>query len=129
MKIKQLLFTLVGIASSILGIVCFDMSSGSYEYNSTYGGDAYTGIQNAAAQTANNVHALAEVCKFGFGSILLIAGIVIIIYAITLKNPTEYIQEFKKIKFNGNSVPSLEESLNISNLDENNNTELKTSTD
>ena len=34
--------------------------SGEYESNSSYGGDAYTGIQNAAATTANNVDDLGE---------------------------------------------------------------------
>ena len=32
-----------------------DISSPSYELDEAYGGDAYTGIQNAAAQTANNL--------------------------------------------------------------------------
>ena len=31
------------------------ISSPSYEFGQTYGGDAYTGIQQAAAQTANNL--------------------------------------------------------------------------
>ena len=34
------------------------MSAGRYMGFETYGGDAYTGIQNAAARTANNVQDL-----------------------------------------------------------------------
>jgi len=37
-----------------------DIYSGSYERDYYYGGDAYTGIQQAAAQAANNVLAMEE---------------------------------------------------------------------
>ena len=40
-----------------------------------YGGDAYTGIQNAAATTSKNVKELAGIVQFGFGSILLVMGL------------------------------------------------------
>ena len=56
------------------------MSTGSWESNSSYGGDAYTGIQNAAAQTANNVQDLAEILKTGMSSALIIFGIAMIAY-------------------------------------------------
>ena len=42
--------------------------------SSSYGGDAFTGIQNAGAQTSENVKNLAKIVQFGFGSVLLIAG-------------------------------------------------------
>ena len=51
------------------------MDEGYYESSYTYGGDAYTGIQNAAAQTANNTRYLAKITRFGFGSVLLVGGI------------------------------------------------------
>lgn len=79
---KKAFFTLNGIVSVVLSIICFIMGSGSYEIDITYGGDAYTGIQNAAAQTARNVQSLANIVKFGFGSILLIFGITLILYAV-----------------------------------------------
>lgn len=37
-----------------------DLYTGSYEWDKYYGGDAYTGIQQAAAQAANNVLALED---------------------------------------------------------------------
>lgn len=37
-----------------------DLYTGSYEWDKYYGGDAYSGIQQAAAQTANNVLALED---------------------------------------------------------------------
>lgn len=69
-----------GFISIILGFVVSGMSTGSWESNSSYGGDAYTGIQNAAAQTANNVQDLAEILKTGMSSALIIFGIAMIAY-------------------------------------------------
>lgn len=71
---------LSGILSAIFGFVVFGFETGHNESSSIYGGDAYTGIQNAAAQTANNVHELAEIVKFGAGSLLLVVGIVVFCY-------------------------------------------------
>ena len=83
--IRRILFGITGILSTILSIVCYQMVPGFSESAKTYGGDAYTGIQNAASQTACNVRWLAEIVRFGLGSILLIAGIILIILAITSK--------------------------------------------
>lgn len=96
--IKKVLYGIVGLVSSILGIVCFTMDTGSYEMNLQYGGDAYTGIQNASAQAANNVQDLAAICAFGFGALLLIIGLILIVYAITSKEPVEYVYRFKEIE-------------------------------
>lgn len=69
-----------GILSLILGLVMFSKEIGTWENNVSYGGDAYTGIQNAAAQTANNVQYLSDLVKFGFGSLLIVVGIALISY-------------------------------------------------
>lgn len=85
MKKRNIIFVLlllVGILSIILSVVCFGKMVGGMEYNQTYGGDAYTGIQHAAAQTARNVMWGNEILAFGFGSILLIAGLSIVIFSI-----------------------------------------------
>lgn len=54
----------IAVLAFIFAIVCFatnsSASNGSYESSKSYGGDAYTGIQNAAAQTANNVYYLSK---------------------------------------------------------------------
>lgn len=65
----------VGILAIILAIVCFSKDAGNTSLGYAYGGDAYTGIQNAAAQTANNVFYLAKIVRFGFSSVLLVLGL------------------------------------------------------
>ncbi len=76
---KLLGSTLVRIAllSAVFAIVCFFMGTGDYETYITYGGDAYTGMQNASAQAANNVKALAEIVSMGFGALFLIISSVL----------------------------------------------------
>ncbi len=69
-----------GIISIIFGVVMFFKDVGAYEFSSTYGGDAYTGIQNAAAQTANNVKALSEITRMGDGFLLIVLGLIAIFY-------------------------------------------------
>lgn len=69
-----------GILSFIFGIVMLSQGVGSYANNMQYGGDAYTGIQNAAAQTARNVKALATIAKDGFGFVLMAAGLIAVFY-------------------------------------------------
>lgn len=66
-----------GFLSIMLGFVVMGYSNGSYESATTYGGDAYTGIQNAAAQTANNVKSLTAIVKLGTSSLLIIIGVAI----------------------------------------------------
>lgn len=66
-----------GLASIVLGIVSFCLDTGSYLHYESYGGDAYTGIQHASAGAGNNVRALADIVKFGFGSLLLVVGVAI----------------------------------------------------
>ena len=49
------------IITFILGICLMTTTYyGEYESSTSYGGDAYTGIQNAAATTANNVDDLGN---------------------------------------------------------------------
>lgn len=65
----------LGVGALIAAVYIFSMHNGGYENYLSYGGDAYTGIQNAAAQTANNVRSLADIVKTGFGSLFAIMGI------------------------------------------------------
>ena len=73
--IKGIVNSVLGLVSAVLGIVCYTRFTGSWESFKEYGGDAYTGIQNAAAQSANNITYLGDILKFGLGSILLIFGL------------------------------------------------------
>lgn len=77
-KLFSLLGMGTGLASVIVGIVLKGMSVGSYESSLSYGGDAYTGIQNAAAQTANNVRALANLVRAGSSAFFILLGLVLI---------------------------------------------------
>lgn len=85
-KVLAICLIVIGVVAIALGVVSFLKTSennyASYARKETYGGDAYTGIQNAAATTANNVQALNynlesmhNSIMFGFGSILVVAGL------------------------------------------------------
>lgn len=69
-----------GFISMFLAYAVSKMDTGSRESNIAYGGDAFTGIQNAAAQTANNVQDLAEIIKTGISYALIVFGIAMIAY-------------------------------------------------
>lgn len=65
-----------GLVSLFFGIMMYSMPTGYWESSERYGGDAYTGIQNAAAQTANNVQDLAQIAQQGFAFVLMAAGLI-----------------------------------------------------
>lgn len=76
---KDQIVSIIGVASGILSIIfsfavlCFN--TGYAEMDVSYGGDAYTGMQNASAQAANNIKYLADCMRFGIFAILFIAGL------------------------------------------------------
>lgn len=78
---RKILLILTGVISIGLSIGAFSKEDGDWVSHSYYGGDAYTGIQNAAADTGKNVHYLIESVNYGFGSILLIGGLSCIAFA------------------------------------------------
>ena len=79
---RKQLFPMIGFAAGVLAIIfaivvfsynppattsnTYGMDTGTYAYHKSYGGDAYSGIQQAAADTANNVIALAKITRTGF---------------------------------------------------------------
>ena len=77
---KKNLGVIAGILSIFFGVLIFFMDTGSLENPEYYGGDAYTGIQQAAAQTADNVKALSDICRCGFASVLIVAGFAMIAF-------------------------------------------------
>ena len=93
---KKVAFSFVGVISIILGIVCFFLDVGRTVDFNTYGGDAYTGIQHASATTANNIRHLSEIVKCGFGFVLIIAGLVLIMIAITAEKANKPSQAIMK---------------------------------
>ncbi len=101
-KIKWILFLVIGCISIVLCIMCFVADTGVFERESAYGGDAYTGIQNAAAITANNVKCVAEIVSTGFGSILLVFGLYLI--AVSILNLVDPFLAQAKITSNEHKV-------------------------
>lgn len=93
LKKNVMLFPIIGMFSGILsfvfGLVLWAKDTGVRCYSESYGGDAYTGIQNAAADTASNVRELAEICKFGLAAILIILGVAIFCYFATKMSNSE----------------------------------------
>lgn len=85
-KNRAIILIMIGIIAVGLSISCFSRESLRYEHTTRYGGDAYTGIQNAAAKTSENVKELAEIVQFGFGSILLVMGLGFIGMGLTTPN-------------------------------------------
>lgn len=82
-RIRSILLVIIGIFAIFLSIICFSKYDGNSVMQISYGGDAYTGIQNASAQTAVNIRYLSLITRFGFGSVLLISGLTIITVGIT----------------------------------------------
>lgn len=87
---------LFGIALIIIGVLAIvfafdcnrswqsDSALGVYVYSEKYGGDAYTGMQNAAAQTANNVLKLTEALTLNMGRLFLILGLTLVCVGIKI---------------------------------------------
>ena len=74
-KLRSTVLIVIGIIAIGLSIKCYTIDDLDYESRSMYGGDAYTGIQNAAAMTSRNVKELASIVQFEFGSVLLVMGL------------------------------------------------------
>lgn len=70
--IPGLLYIVVGVVAIIWGLTL--SYSGTSTDNKTYGGDAYTGIQNASAKAANNINHLGDTVCAGLKGILIIMG-------------------------------------------------------
>lgn len=77
-KLRSIVLIVIGVIAIGLSIKCYTINDLSYESRSMYGGDAFTGIQNAAAVTSKNVKELAGIVQFGFGSILLVMGLTLV---------------------------------------------------
>lgn len=81
LKLFMLIGNIIGIISGILSII-FGIIIKNHFYNisyiqsTSYGGDAYTGIQNAAADTGNNIRGLFYVIHDGLVFLLIIIGLI-----------------------------------------------------
>lgn len=76
-KILAIMLFVIAAVSIVFAILCFSehgySSWCSYE---SYGGDAYTGIQNAAADTANNISDLQYDLVYISGYAFILVGLV-----------------------------------------------------
>ena len=92
-KILAIILIVAAVVAIVLGVVTMTKAeklyTGRYVSHETYGGDAYTGIQNAAADTAGNVQSgnyiLREIDEnlcFGLGSILIVIGLTLAAFAV-----------------------------------------------
>ena len=99
-KLKRIAFISIGIIALILAIICAFANTGAYESAKYYGGDAYTGIQQAAAQSANNIIDVAVIAKFGFSSLLAIIGLLSAAYGIFFREPICYSYALNEISKN-----------------------------
>jgi len=94
-KIFAVGITLIGILAIVFAIIYFcaepcGWDHCSYVQKEIYGGDAYTGIQNAAAVTANNINYLdlnlQDATKFFagcMGVIFLVVGLLLLLIGTT----------------------------------------------
>lgn len=105
------LLVLIGTAALILSIVCFfALETGDTSNREVYGGDAYTGIQNAGAKTANNLVATNTILKAGFSSILLISGLVLLVTGACMEHNAPVVAPVvieKEIENAPESIPEL----------------------
>lgn len=86
---NKLTSILLGICLPIFGVIAIVLGNNMNHmatYNITestkYGGDAYTGIQNAAADTSNNIRTLGNQFANIVGQIMIFLGIFIIVLGI-----------------------------------------------
>ncbi len=86
MKSKNIMgFLLMGLAllAIIFAIITFSLDDGSWVSSKSYGGDAYTGIQNAGAGAANNIQDLICAVKTIGGLGFLLTGFVLFVVGVT----------------------------------------------
>lgn len=86
----KLLKLIRSIAFIIIAIIAFnfasridDMGNGDYVSSSRYGGDAYTGMQNASAETGCNVYKGNQIMQKGFKYIFILTGWVFLVVGLT----------------------------------------------
>lgn len=110
-EVGNIIGFVAAIISLVTGVVMLALDSGNYSSHQAYGGDAYTGIQNAGATTADNVQALAVIAKCGFAFVLIVTGLTLL--AIFL--PKVVMAKRNKVSYIPNPTACVEETLNTEN--------------
>ena len=83
-RIGAIILIVAGALAIALGCFLYTLDTGTLVSRQTYGGDAYTGIQNAAAHTANNLVDVASIIALGLGGILFFGGLALIATGIAI---------------------------------------------
>lgn len=84
-KLLKVMALILGIAALGCAALVITGSVGYHESFLSYGGDAYTGIQNAAAQTANNVMYLGETIRLALAAFLALQGLLLIFGSLCIR--------------------------------------------
>ena len=84
LNIKKIVVAVIAIAIGVCAIIfAFCLKRyGSYILYRSYGGDAYTGLQNAAADTGNNVYWLERLMQKAFRYAFILTGLGFIFYGL-----------------------------------------------
>lgn len=80
--LRSIIFAIAGTLSIFCGVSVSDLPIGEIVEFKEYGGDAYSGIQQAGAHTALNIVYLSKIAKDGASGVLYVAGIALIACAI-----------------------------------------------
>lgn len=83
--IRSVIFVIAGAFSIFCGVSVNDLPIGEIVEFKEYGGDAYSGIQQASAHTALNIVYLSKIVKEGASGMLYICGITLIACAVPIK--------------------------------------------
>lgn len=73
--IRSVAFIIIAIVAFTFSSKIDDMGNGDYVSSSRYGGDAYTGMQNASAETGCNVYKGNQIIQKGFKYAFILAGL------------------------------------------------------
>lgn len=118
-SIRSIAFIILGIVALTFSNEINDQRLGDYISTSIYGGDAYTGIQNAAADTGNNVYKQSQIVQQGFSYTFILVGWSLLIIGITTipcmrKNHTCMVQQAHQEPQNENNPSDVQESTDLS---------------
>ena len=83
-KLLKVFGIILGILSIAIAVLVFTQTIGYYEVHSS-SGDIYASIQNAAAQTADNIMYLGETIQMGIAGLLLVQGLAMFLGALCIQ--------------------------------------------
>lgn len=97
--VRSIAFVIIAIVSFTFSSKIEDMNNGDYVSSSRYGGDAYTGMQNASAETGCNVYKGNQIMQKGFKYSFILIGLGFLAVGLTPSFQSKKSEE-KEIKAN-----------------------------